>query len=186
MRTRSLLALVVSFLAMGVVALPASAHSELLQSTPADGEQLTEAPAEIELVFGEAVQQQGGAIIVKGPDGTRYDRAASFTTDENVATIGLVAATDPGEYSVAYRVVSADGHVVSDTFAYELLATDSSPTAVQSTPDASPLAGTPTDDGAGAGSDIGFVWVLGLGAIGLVLLAAVIAVAVRGRRGREG
>jgi hypothetical protein len=87
---------------------------------------------------------------------------------------------------VAYRVVSADGHVVSDTFTYELLATDPSPTTVQPAPDASPLAGTPTDDGAGEGSDIGFVWVLGLGAIGLVLLAAVIAVAVRGRRGREG
>jgi methionine-rich copper-binding protein CopC len=185
MRTRSLLALIVSLLALGAPALPASAHSELLQSTPADGEQLAEAPTQIELVFGEGVQQQGGAIVVKGPDGTRYDRPGSFVTDENVATVQVTRATDAGEYTVVYRVMSADGHVVDGTFSYEVLGSGTSP-AVASTPAATPLAGTATDDGEGDDSAVGFVWVLGLGAIGLVLLAAVIAVVVRGRRGRQG
>lgn len=185
MRTRSLLALIVSLLAFGVPTLPASAHSELLQSTPADGEQLTEAPAEIELVFGEGVQQPGGAIVVKGPDGTRYDQPGSFETDENVATVKVDRATDGGEYTVVYRVMSADGHVVDGTFSYRVVGPATSPE-VASTPAATPLSGTATDDGAGDGSAVGFVWVLGLGAIGLVLLAAVIAVAVRGRRGRQG
>lgn len=185
MRTRSLLALIVSLLALGAPALPASAHSELLQSTPADGERLAEAPTTIELVFGEGVQQQGGAIVVKGPDGTRYDQPGSFVTDENVATVQVTRATDAGEYTVVYRVMSADGHVVEGTFSYAVLGSDASPE-VASTPAAIPLSGTATDDGAGDDSAVGFVWVLGLGAIGLVLLAAVIAVVVRGRRGRRG
>jgi copper resistance protein C len=183
-RTRPLLALIVSLLAFGVPALPAYAHSELLQSTPADGEQLTQAPTEIELVFGEGVQQQGGAIVVKGPDGARYDEPGSFVTDENVATVKVDAATDAGEYTVVYRVTSADGHVVDGTFSYRVLDAGTSPGAA-STPAATPLSGTATDEGAGDESAVGVVWVLGLGAIGLVLLAAVIAVAVRGRRGRQ-
>lgn len=182
---RSLLALIVSLLVFGAPALPASAHSELLQSTPADGERLTAAPTQIELVFGEGVQQQGGAIVVKGPDGTRYEQPGSFVTDENVATVQVTRATDSGEYSVVYRVMSADGHVVDGTFTYQVLGSGTSPDAA-SAPAATPLSGTATDAGAGDESAVGVVWVLGLGAIGLVLLAAVIAVAVRGRRGRQG
>jgi methionine-rich copper-binding protein CopC len=183
---RSLLALAVAALVLVTPALPATAHSELLQSTPADGERLSEAPSEVELVFGEGVQQQGGAIVVKGPDGSRYDRASTFQTDENVATVQLADASEAGEYTVAYRVVSADGHVVSGSLAYRLLEAGSAPSGAASSSDATPLAGTATDEGTGEDSGGAFIWVLGLGAIGLALLAAMIAVFVRGRRDRRG
>lgn len=181
--TRVLLVVLASLLTLGALASPGSAHSELLKSTPADGDRLTKAPTEIELVFGEGVEEQGGAIVVTGPDGTRVDKAPTFATDDNVATVTLSPATAPGEYTVSYRVVSADGHVVRGTFAYELVGTSASSaspgaSAAEATP--SPVAATGSDD-----DSSGVVWVLGLGAIGLVLLAAVIAVAVRGRRGGQ-
>ena len=171
-----------------LAAAPASAHSELLESTPADGERLTVAPTEIELVFGEDVQQQGGAILVTGTDGVRYDRPSSFATSDNVATVRLTPASSaPGRYLVAYRIVSADGHVVDGSFGYRVLETGGSdaedPESLD--PSATPLGGAPTDPGAGDESGVGVVWVLGLGAIGLALLAALIAVAVRGRRGLD-
>lgn len=184
-RRRSALLVTAALLALASQGGVASAHSELLQSTPADGEQLSAPPAQIELVFGENVQQQGGAIVVKGPDGVRRDRPATFTTDQNVATVQLLdggqtaAADTVGRYSVAYRVVSADGHIVSGSFGYEVLAASATPSSTPSTLPAAPTGGGADDD-----SSSGFIWVLGLGAIGLVLLTAVVAVAVRGRRGQ--
>lgn len=167
---------------------PASAHSELVESTPAAGSTLKEAPTEVELVFGEGVQQQGGSIVVSLQN-TVVSQQNTFAVNDNVASVQLQGADQPGTYSVAFRVVSADGHPVRDTFTYELKG--STPTATSSveptdssvtpTPSTSPLAGeSNSDDSTGS-----VVWVLGLGAIGLALVAAMIAVAVRGRRDRS-
>jgi methionine-rich copper-binding protein CopC len=166
----------------------ASAHSELVESTPAAGAELRKAPTEVQLVFGEAVQEQGGSIVVSVRD-TIESQANTFTTNDNVASVQLEPNGQPGTYTVAFRVVSADGHIVSDRFEYTVLG-DSSPTPTSDstgtpTVDESPVAGTtePTEDSEDSGT--GVVWVLGLGAIGLVLVAAVISVAVRGRRDRS-
>lgn len=167
---------------------PAAAHSELVESTPAAGAELGKAPTEVELVFGESVQQQGGSIIVSVRD-TILSQGNTFTTSDNVASVQLEPNGQPGTYTVAFRVVSADGHIVSDRFEYTVLGDTSARPAATSTGtptvDESPVAGTTeaTEDSEDSGT--GVVWVLGLGAIGLVLVAAVISVAVRGRRGRS-
>lgn len=172
-------------------ALPAFAHSELLESTPAAGATLSQAPGQVQLVFGEDVEQQGGAIVVQAGDGSRVDQANTFATDANVATVQLTKTAPSGKYTVNFRVVSADGHVVSDTFSYRVessatetpsptvSATSPATTAGTSSASTSPLAATGDSD---EGSSVSAVWVLGLGAIGLVLVAAMIAVVVRGRR----
>lgn len=187
---RTWIALGVTALVALLWALPApnaSAHSELVESTPAAGAELRQAPTEVELVFGEAVQQQGGSIVVSVRD-TIVSEAATFETNDNVASVQLAPDGQPGTYTVAFRVVSADGHVVSDRFEYTVLGkTSPSPTVSSTgtpTVEESPIAGTTqTEDSEDSGS--GVVWVLGLGAIGLVLVAAVISVAVRGRRDRS-
>lgn len=184
------LAGVITLLA-ALFAQPAMAHSELLESTPADGSTVSEAPRQVQLVFGEDVVQQGGAIVVEASDGARVDQAKTFATDANVATVQLVNDTPPGQYTVNFRVVSADGHIVSDTFDYRLKSTpqpsaspsDSATTSQATTePSSSPVAATDEGD---EDSGVSVVWVLGLGAIGLALVAAMIAVAVRGRRDRS-
>jgi copper resistance protein C len=167
-------------------ATPATAHSELLETSPASGAVLDAVPREVQLTFGEDVQSQGSGIVVKGPSGQRYDDATTFTVDRNVASVEL--RTDDGsygdgQYTVSYRVVSADGHIVSGSYGFRLksvAASDQSTPARTPTLDASPAAGTSESEDSGSG----VVWVLGLGAIGIVLVAAVISVAVRGRRGR--
>ena len=117
---------------------------------------------------------------------TCYDY--TFATEANVATVQLATNAPVGTYTVNFRVVSADGHVVSDTFSYRVVSsTSSAPTpsgsattsSAAASSDSSPVAGT-TDAEEGSGSSA--IWVLGLGAIGLVLVAAMIAVVVRGRR----
>ena len=90
---------------------PAAAHSELVESTPAAGAELRKAPTEVELVFGESVQQQGGRIVVSVSD-TIVSQDSTFTTSDNVASVQLEPSGQPGTYTVAFRVVSADGHIV--------------------------------------------------------------------------
>lgn len=166
----------------------ASAHSELLESTPAAGAKLTKAPSEVELVFGEGVQEQGGKIVVSTDD-TIVSKDSTFTVSDNLASVQLADDGQPGTYTVAFRVVSADGHVVSDRFEYTVVGKASpSPTGGGTgtpTVDESQVAGTTEQTEDSEDSGTGVVWVLGLGAIGLVLVAAVISVAVRGRRDRS-
>jgi methionine-rich copper-binding protein CopC len=187
-RTRAALATTALVALLWMLPAPsASAHSELVESTPAAGAELRKAPTEVELVFGEGVQQQGGSIVVSVRD-TIVSRDGTFTTSDNLASVQLEPNGQAGTYTVAFRVVSADGHIVSDRFVYTVRGgASTSPTSSTETPsvDESPVAGTtePTEDSEDSGT--GVVWVLGLGAIGLVLVAAVISVAVRGRRDRS-
>ena len=134
------------------------------------------------------MQQQGGSIVVSAND-TVISQPKTFAADGTVASVQLVGSGQPGTYTVNFRVVSADGHVVSDAFTYEVVDSTSSTTtgdprrcrtADQSSPTTTPSPSSPPED-----SDSSVVWVLGLGAIGIVLVIAVIAVAVRGRRERS-
>jgi threonine dehydrogenase-like Zn-dependent dehydrogenase len=133
----------------------------------------------VKLVFNEPIQDQGSSIVVT-LDGSTVSDAKTFTTENTTATVLLDPAAGSGTYQVEYRVVSEDGHVVDETFTYEVSAASSSSDPAPS--------GTPTPAGSSTDQDSdestgSIVWVLGAGAIGLALVAALIAVAMRGRRG---
>ncbi|MFL6180163.1 MAG: copper resistance protein CopC [Actinomycetes bacterium] len=158
------------------IAGPASAHSELVNSNPKADSTLTQAPRQVELVFNEPIQAQGSSIVVT-VDGTTVSNSKTFTTQNTTATVRLDSGRVPGTYQVEYRVVSQDGHVVDETFSYTVEGEGAS-----ASTDAPASAVTDEDSDESTSS---VVWVLGAGAIGLVLVAALIAVAMRGRRGRS-
>jgi copper resistance protein C len=153
-------------------AAPALAHAELISSTPANGATLTKAPTSVVLTFGEPILSEGAGIVVTGPDGARYDESDTLKAGNTEASIELNPAKISGEYTIEYRIVAEDGHVGEGTLTYTLQHGGSIPSSQPtSTPD-------PTSSN-GSG---GVIWVLGLGAIGLVLIVAMIAVFTRGRR----
>lgn len=167
-------------------ATPASAHDELIVTSPAAGSEVSRAPAETKLTFAEAVEPQGSAIVVKDADGTRFDEPNTFAVSGNIAAVQLNAEAAAGVYTVVYRIVSTDGHVVSDSFDYTV--TDNASVFHSPGNNQTPDTGTNTPaNGTDSSEDSGgsVVWVLGLGAIGIVLIAAIISVAVRGRRDRS-
>jgi copper transport protein len=97
---------------------PASAHAELLETHPGNGQRLAEAPAEITLRFGESV-----GII---PGGLRLINA---DTGDEVSTPDPKSAGDTvrwpmpddlpdGVYLVSWRVISADSHPVAGAFRF--------------------------------------------------------------------
>ena len=91
-------------------AAPASAHAHLVRAVPGDGATVTTAPARVRLVFDENVQTSA-ALVVTGPSGTRVEQGRVQVLDNTASVRVHVLAA--GRYTVAFRVVSADGHPVS-------------------------------------------------------------------------
>ncbi|RJK94794.1 copper resistance CopC family protein [Vallicoccus soli] len=89
---------------------PAAAHASLSSTEPADGASLQAAPGVVRLVFDEAVQSGLATVVVEGPGGPAAEGAPEVL-DGTVEQ--AVAAAGDGDYRVAFRVVSADGHPVS-------------------------------------------------------------------------
>jgi methionine-rich copper-binding protein CopC len=159
-------------------AAPASAHDSLTGASPADGATLTSAPEQVVLTFSAEVKDLGLTVLVTSPDGRRVGEGPARVEGTDVIA-PLVALTEPGRYTVAYRVVSSDGHPIQGRTSFVLdVEAPSAPSATPTvaspapsatpsaapetaTPDASPVAATEQ----GTGSP--WLWVLG----GLAVLA---------------
>jgi copper transport protein len=96
---------------------PAAAHAELVNTTPANGAQLTKPPTEIEMTFTESVNLL--------PNGIRLvDEAGALVPTPDPTVAGgtvlwpMPTALPEGAYVVTFRVVSADGHPISGAFTF--------------------------------------------------------------------
>lgn len=115
---QGLLALLLGGLLVLLGAQSASAHAQLLSTTPEDGSVLQEAPAEAVLRFNEAVQLLDGAIRLFPGAGTPIVLHAHVVDTDVVASLpdGLA----DGRYALSYRIVSADGHPVSGAISFTI------------------------------------------------------------------
>lgn len=119
---------------------PASAHDELQSSTPKAGSTITQAPPRVSVTFEEAVLDYGRGttlLQVTGPGGRHYETGCAAGGDRTVsAPVRLGGA---GRYTVTWRVVSGDGHPVSDSISFTYR----------------PAAGAPASSGSPSGPDCG-------------------------------
>ena len=152
---------------------PASAHASLVSSRPGDDATITAAPNHVELTFDENIRRPS-TVIVTAPDGVRVEKGLTQIL-RATATQPLAEITTTGWYTVAYRVVSADGHPVYGqlSFRYAPLG------------EASAAAGSPaarrSSDGHGAVSGHGGHLV----ALGILVAAALVASFIALRRNRK-
>ena len=101
----------------------ASAHNYLVSSTPEAGSVLTTLPPEFVIItndvlldFGGENTGSAGALEVQGPDGLFYGDGCVTVSGPSIST---AAALGPaGDYTVIWRVVSTDGHPVSNQFTF--------------------------------------------------------------------
>jgi len=119
--------LVGTLLAIGtfvvVLAAPADAHASLVASSPEQGQRLHRAPDKVSFTFDQNIRDPA-YVAVTGPDGT------SLTSGDPqllgpVVSQQLRSTTSTGTYTIAYRVISADGHPVAGqvTFAVGTVST---------------------------------------------------------------
>ncbi len=98
-------------------ATPASAHAQLLESTPTPGQRFEQAPDQVELVFDEAVQLPDEALRLFVVGETEPRPLTASAVDARVSA-PLPADLGAGGFVLSYRVISADGHPVSGTLAF--------------------------------------------------------------------
>ncbi|WP_350270334.1 copper resistance CopC family protein [Brevibacterium sp. CBA3109] len=117
-------ALKLGFAALLVAALsvfafaPASAHDQLVSSTPEDGSKLDQQPEWIEMTFSGDIQEVGSEVKVV-TDGTDVS-AGELTVDGKKLSSALPENLKPGDYTVTWRVVSQDGHPISGDFDFTI------------------------------------------------------------------
>lgn len=119
---RSLLLTVAVAAALYVVlvhaAAPASAHATLVGSDPKDGARLDTEPANVSITFNEDMSTPA-QLQVTAPDGATL-ADGDPVVDGTTVTQALDASGYAGTYTIAYRVVSADGHPISGELTYDV------------------------------------------------------------------
>jgi len=100
-------------------AVPADAHAVLVRSSPADGSRLDAAPARVVLTFDEPVQLVDGMTRAFSSSGTRVDTGdISRSGGDTQVVVPLTPDLPRGSYTVSWRVISADTHVVSGSISF--------------------------------------------------------------------
>jgi copper transport protein len=109
-------------LACLVVPALADAHASLQSSTPAQGVVVQRSPATVTFHYDEPVEANFGAIRVFDAGGGRVDEGDAFHPDGDGSTIAvrLKRNLPDGTYTATYRVISADGHIVSSGIVFSV------------------------------------------------------------------
>lgn len=155
-------------------AAPASAHSKLVSTSPADGAVLDTPPAEVSFTFDEpllagtdtiSINDEQGNVVASGP----------ATVDGATISLPWPADATEGTFQAAYRVVSDDGHPVTGAITITISGATESNESVAAT--AEPVAAAEPARGV-AGSLVVIV------AVGVLVLVVVAGVTLWRRRRR--
>lgn len=112
----ALLAMLALLATMVLSATPADAHARLEGSSPSDGATLAAVPPEVTLRFNEPIEEGLNQVSVKSGS-TEVAQGDPQVEGSNVYQ-PIDFSMEPGEYTVTYKVVSADGHPVSGSFTF--------------------------------------------------------------------
>ena len=178
-------------------AIPASAHDELLSSTPAANATIDAAPAEVVLTFSGNILPQTAIMAITDAAGTDY-RQGDPKVSETSVTVGLKPGLPGGAYEIRWAVTSEDGHPISGIIPFTIAgsgAAEPSAAPVTSTTGPSDAAtAAPTDAAAPvatppaeeSGFPAGLVIALVVTGIAVVALVVIVAVVMARRRGQGG
>jgi copper resistance protein C len=132
----------------------ASAHAARVSVDPAENAALSTGPARVRATFNEDLQTTFAAMTVVGPDHNLWS-SGQPQVQGAVVSVGVRPLGPTGNYTVNYRVTSADGHVVAGSWSFRLTA---------------PGSGTPGPAAGTSDTDTGDlpVWPFAVGAVVLV------------------
>jgi methionine-rich copper-binding protein CopC len=105
---------VVVFLSLGAVPI-VSAHANLVEATPGNGDQVTDPPEEVTLQFSEGAQL--ATVTVTNEAGERVERYTVYIDDEDPTIVHLpLKEVSNGTFTVNWQVLSVDGHTTRGSF----------------------------------------------------------------------
>ncbi|WP_129338829.1 copper resistance CopC family protein [Cellulomonas endophytica] len=134
-------AALVALLGLGglATAVPAAAHDALVGSSPAPDETVPASPERLTLQFGDVPLDLSNQLVLTGPDGAAGP-ALTPVVEGTTVVADLPEPLAAGAWTLAWRVVSADGHPVEGTIAFTV-----APAAPAATPEAAPVDPAPVD-----------------------------------------
>jgi methionine-rich copper-binding protein CopC len=100
---------------------PAFAHNYLVDSTPTEGDTLTELPEQFSVTTNEAMldvsgEAAGFALQVRNESGEYFGDGCLTVEGSTLSTPAALG--EAGEYTLGWQAVSADGHTVDGQFAF--------------------------------------------------------------------
>lgn len=123
MRRGPAASVLVAALSLSLLA-PASAfaHAQLEGTVPERGAVVKHEPPTVIFRFDEPVEGNFGAVRVYDAEGSRVDEGDAFHPNGEGPRIGvhLKPGLPDGSYTATYRVISADGHIVSSGFVFSI------------------------------------------------------------------
>ncbi|MEE2033553.1 copper resistance protein CopC [Rhodococcus chondri] len=157
---------------------PAQAHSTLIGSTPAADAAVASSPDGIELEFNQPINPAFATVTLTDGAGTQRGSSEAIVDAERVR-LAIPEPLTAGEYPVGYRVVSADGHPITGSYAFTVTAAAgqaptadappaSSPASVAAEPETTGTQAT-SEDAQSSGSSIPLL--LGFAVLGVLALA---------------
>lgn len=98
----------------------AVAHDQIVATSPAEGETLTQVPSEFSVTSSGDLLELGAdgafALRITDADGRFYGDGCLTVSGPTLSTAGALG--EPGDYRMAYQVISQDGHPVSGSVAF--------------------------------------------------------------------
>lgn len=100
----------------------ALAHAHLQQQIPAAGAQLVASPQTLTLSFSEGIEPAFSGVTVTGPQQHAVATGKLTRSADNPAqvTVPVAETLPPGEYTVAWHVVSVDGHKTKGQYTFSV------------------------------------------------------------------
>lgn len=115
----TIVAAAAAVLLLGVA--PAQAHSTLIGSTPAADATGASSPDEIELEFNQSINTAFATVTLTDSAGTQRGSSEAIIDAERVR-LAIPEPLTAGDYTVGYRVVSADGHPITGSYTFTVTA----------------------------------------------------------------
>lgn len=99
------------------------AHARMVRSEPAARAQIKQPPALIRLWFNERIEPAYSSAEVRDESGKVVSSAKAVVSPEDPKQLQMpLPPLVPGTYTVIYRVLSVDGHVVTSRYRFTLRA----------------------------------------------------------------
>ncbi len=96
---------------------PMLAHSLLVRSQPERRATVTRAPEEVRLWFSERIEPAYARVSVWDAGGKQVDAGDAAVDQADATTLAVrTPGLRAGRYTVRYRVLSVDGHIVESSF----------------------------------------------------------------------
>ena len=97
----------------------ATAHDQVLSTSPTTGENVDTAPKQVAMVFSDDILSVGAIMLIVDDQGRNW-ADGTLKLDRATVTQPLAPGLPNGAYEVRWRVVSADGHPIAGTFPFSV------------------------------------------------------------------